>query len=301
MELKDIRAFLILAQELNFRKTAQRLNITQPPLTRMIANLEHHLGVKLLTRTTRKVELTGAGVHLVAEGEKLINISELLENDLRKLGKKKSSTLRIGLNQIAFHSSMPQMLSLFKEQFPNTKIEISEESAPKISSKLNRGEIDIAFSEVNFNKVDLDQLVVEKQQLGFIVNKSNPLSKKKSLQLKDLSENILVFHGRSERLGFQSEFLSLLKQNKINVKIYYKRPHESCVNLVLINKGIILSTKRMALLSADLVFIPLKDYSPKLKIYATWKQDIKIEELKAFINFFKVDISLPQTSTASHF
>lgn len=301
MELKEIRAFLILAQELNFRKSAERLNMTQPPLTRMISNLEHDLGVNLLTRTTRKVELTGAGVHLAAEGEKLINASESLENELRKLSKHKSTTLRIGLNRIAFHSSMPHMLSSFKEQFPNTKIEVSEETGSKFLSKLNKGEIDIAFSEAHSKNSDLEQLVVEKQQLGFIINKQHPLSKRKALQLKDLSGHTLVFHGKAEKLGFQSEFLSLLNQNNINVKIYYKKNHESCSNLAMIDKGIILSTKKMASLSTNLSFIPLRDYSPKLEIYVSWKKEIQTENLKVFINFFNVDISLPHSGVGSHF
>ncbi|OUR96908.1 hypothetical protein A9Q84_11270 [Halobacteriovorax marinus] len=301
MELKEIRAFLILAQELNFRKAAERLNITQPPLTRQISNLEHHLGIKLFTRTTRKVELTGAGVHLVAEGEKLIKASELLESELRKLSKHKSATLKIGLNRIAFHSSMPHMLSSFKEQFPNTKIEISEESDSKILSQLNKGIINIAFSQTHFKKSDIEQLVVESQQLGFIVNKQHPLSTKKSLQLKDLVGHSLVFHGKADKLGFQSEFLSLLNQSNIKVKIYYKKIHESCENLAIINKGIILSTKRMASLSTNLAFIPLRDYSPKLKIYASWKTEDQSEELKVFINFFKTDISLPSSGVGDHF
>jgi len=301
MELKEIRAFLILAQELNFRKAAERLNITQPPLTRLISNLEYQLGVKLFTRTTRMVELTGAGVHLYVEGQKLINASEVLENELRQLNKSKKTKLKIGLNRIAFHSTMPHMLSSFKEQFPNTKIDLNEETDTKVLSQLNKGIIDIAFTATDFKKDDIEQLIVERQQLGFIINKQHVLSKKKSLQLKDLDNHTLVFHGRREQLGFQSEFSSLLAQNNIKVKIYYKKAHESCDNLAIINKGIILSTKRMASLSNQLIFVPLKDYSPKLKIYASWKKENQTEELKVFVNFFKTEDSVPQSGVGGHF
>lgn len=301
MELKEIRAFLMVAQELNFRKAAQRLGITQPPLTRMISNLEYSLGVKLLNRTTRKVELTGAGVHLVAEGVKLIEASESLENELRKLAKNTTAKLKIGLNRVAFHSTLPSMLSSFKEQFPKTKVELSEESDSRVLSELNKGTVDIAFSSKKFNIEGIEQQVIEKKQLGFVVNKQHPLSKKKSLSLLDLTDHTLVFHGKSEELGFQSDFLSLLKKNDLSVNIYYKKPHESCENLAIINKGLILSTKRMATLSPELKFVPLKDYSPKLKIYASWKKENQTKELKVFINFFKTDVTLPESAVGSHF
>jgi DNA-binding transcriptional LysR family regulator len=125
---------------------------------------------------------------------------------------------------------MPHMLSSFKEQFPKTKIEVTEGTGSKILSKLNKDEIDIAFSEAKYKKTDIEQLIVEKQQLGFIVNKQHPLSNRKYLELKDLSAHTLVFHGKSEELGFQSDFLSLLNQSAIKVKIYYKKSHESCDN-----------------------------------------------------------------------
>ena len=68
MEIRSLKAFITIAEELNFRKAADKLNITQPPLTRMITQLESDLGCKLFNRTTRSVELTGAGIHLLQKG-----------------------------------------------------------------------------------------------------------------------------------------------------------------------------------------------------------------------------------------
>ncbi len=63
MELRELKAFIAVAEELNFRKAADRLNMSQPPLTRLISLMEENLNTKLFTRTTRSVELTGAGLH----------------------------------------------------------------------------------------------------------------------------------------------------------------------------------------------------------------------------------------------
>ncbi|MEH1924645.1 LysR family transcriptional regulator [Nostoc sp.] len=100
MELRDLNAFLVLAEELNFRKAAARLHLTQPPLTRLVHRLEAQLGVQLFERSTTKVELTRSGIILYEGAKDLINQAERLKQQVSQSAKNSEGILRVGFSAL---------------------------------------------------------------------------------------------------------------------------------------------------------------------------------------------------------
>ena len=111
MDSRQLSAFLTVAEELNFRKAAERLGMSQPPLSRLISQLEAELEIKLFHRDTRSVELTGAGLHLWKRGEELIKGLSDLENEMRSLSKERRQDLCLAFSFGALHSSLPRLIS----------------------------------------------------------------------------------------------------------------------------------------------------------------------------------------------
>ena len=287
MEVRELKAFIAVAEELNFRKAAERLNISQPPLTRIINQLEAALGVKLFTRTTRSVELTGAGLHLLKKGKDILAQISQTEMEVRTLQKTKSGKLHLSLNYGAIHSDLPRLISSFKEQFPKISVVIVESSFSNLASSLRSAKIDMAFCPNIFKEQVLNQVPIQSHEIGLLISKINPLSQKKFLKLNDLEGETLIYHGKHEHLGFQEEFLEFLKLKDIRPKVYYKKSKESCAILVGEGKGLLLTSKRAAHITKEAVYIPFAEYSPRVKFYATWSLDNPSLPLKAFVNFLE--------------
>ena len=287
METRVLKAFITVAEELNFRKAADRLHISQPPLTRIINQLEDELGVKLFTRTTRSVELTGAGLHLLKKGKDILTQMSQVELEVRTLQKSKSGKLHLSLNFGAIHSDLPRLISSFKEQFPKIDVVMVNSNYNSLAPNLKSAKIDMAFCPNIFKEQTLKQVQIQSQEVGLLISNENPLSEKKLLKLKDLEGETLVFHGKHEHLGFQEEFLDFLKLKDIRPKVYYKKSKESCAHLAGEDIGLLLTSKRAAHITDKATFVPLAEYSPKVKYYATWALDNPSLPLKAFINFLE--------------
>lgn len=300
MEIREIRAFMTVAQELNFRKAAEALGMSQPPLTRLISNLEYHLGVKLFHRSTRSVELTGEGVHFLSRARQIVQDVEKLEADLKSLSKNRASGLRVFLHPTAMHSSIPKLISSYKKQFPNVRFEFAQCTFRSIENKLRKGDIDFAFGINNSKSSDIRQVEVQSYELGFLVPESHPLARKKVMKLVDLEGQTLIFHPRNEDLGFQKEFARFLRLNKVKVNLYYKKSTESCPGLVSHQKGLLLTSKKLVPDVPGSVFVPLNDYYPKLRIYATWSSTLDSPQGKAFMSFLEEQSLIPHSEMDYH-
>lgn len=302
MDFREVRAFIVVAEELNFRKASEILNMTQPPLTRLINQLEEDLGVKLFNRTTRKVELTGAGLHLLNESRQLLENLSKVEREVRSIGKLKTGNLKAGLIGPVFHSELPKILSSFKEQFKGIKLDMSEVGLKDQLSGLKSGKLDITFSFKKIEDTEISNQEIVNSELGFLVGPGHRLAKNKSIKLTDLRGETLIFHGKGENLGFQSDFKALLEKKDISINIYYKSKKESCPHLAIMEKGLLLSTKEMAKARVPaLSFISLSDYSSKLQIFVNWNKNNQSLSLKAFLNFFSENSHVPSSDLDCHF
>lgn len=300
MEIRELTAFIVLAEELNFRKAADRLNMSQPPLTRLINQMEENLGVKLLTRTTRHVELTGAGLHLLKRSRDILEEMRKLEFEVRALQKTKTGKLSLSLSGPAFHSEVPRLISSFKEQFPKISVELVECPVNSIPQNLKTAKIDMAFGASEFKDGEIMRLAVQTSEIGLLLAEDHPLSRKKEIKLKDLEGQTLIYHGKHEHLGFQTEFLEFLRNKNIRPKVYYKKSKESCGKLAMMGTGVLITSRSMAHASPGTVYIPFSDYSPKIRIYANWSEANPSLPLRAFLNFLEEKSSAPGSDMDYH-
>lgn len=299
MEIRELKAFVILAEELNFRKAAERLGMTQPPLTRLIKQLEHDLEAKLFKRTTRSVELTPAGLHLLQRGKSLIAEFTKTEMEIKKLHQLKVGRLRIALSGPALHSTVPRLISHFKSEFPKVSVELVDN--PKdLKACLADGRVDISFGVNKITDVDFCMRSIETYELGLLIPRDNVLSRKKSIKLCDLEGQTLIFHNRHEHLGFQAEFYEFLKSKGITPRVYYKKSREVCGHLVLLGKGLLITSKKFVDARTEAVYVPFAEYDPKVDILAMWGAGNSSISLKAFLNFLDRPEPSPSPASEAH-
>ncbi|AYV57770.1 LysR family transcriptional regulator [Leptospira kmetyi] len=284
MDLSKLKSFIVVAEELNFRKSAEILGISQPPLTRLISSLEEELSTKLFERTTRQVQLTGAGIFLLKEGKEIIARAENLEREVRSIGKLKAGKLNIGFSTTSFLANLPQIIDEFQNRFPKLKFQLHQETRIRILKGLRSGHFDVCFMEGTVSEEDLESRSVHDEGLGVLVPKKHPLAKRKEIELRELKDETIILHPKKEAGKFYDTISQLFKQSGIKPKLYVKNDRESCPILVATGKGVsltVLGAQNIA--PSETQFVPIKKLFLPVSVF--WAPENKNPLLKTFLSF----------------
>ncbi|UUZ67741.1 LysR substrate-binding domain-containing protein [Polaromonas sp. P2-4] len=198
IELRLWRQFLAVADELHFGRAAQRLNMTQPPLTQAIAQLEALLGLKLFDRTKRSVQLTVAGAALVPEARDLLARAQALPLVARASADGEAGRLRLAFVSTVGFDLLPRWVRAFREQYPKVQLELIEATGDVQLQALERGEIDAGFMlhSPGFAPPGLTCQRIARDPLVVAVPEQSELAGKTTLTLKDLLDQPLVIFPR---------------------------------------------------------------------------------------------------------
>jgi DNA-binding transcriptional LysR family regulator len=242
MEFRHLRYFIAVAEELNFTRAAQRLNIAQPPLSRQIQQLEEEIGVQLLARDRRHVVLTDAGQTFLLEARRLVTQVEHAIDIVRPSRQGETGVVRVGIGA----GLGPRVVHVFNEHgkfFPGVKVECKDILSTRQNDALRDRSIDVGFLRppVDSRHVASERLFNE--PIMVLISKLNPLSKRKSVSLKELSNEKLLLHERHVSSGTYDKVLQLYQKAGISPNIEHTRtgPYEEAgTMLVAANKGIFL-------------------------------------------------------------
>src|SRR3954469_15451673 len=145
IELRHLRYFVAVAEELHFGRAARRLGITQPPLSLQIQRLEAELGVGLFERTKRRVQLTPAGRTLLEESRNVIAEFSGALDATRRAALGETGSLTVAFAASVMFLSLPKIIRRFREQFPGVRLELPELSTGLQIAALRTGDIDVGF------------------------------------------------------------------------------------------------------------------------------------------------------------
>ncbi|HUR90976.1 MAG TPA: LysR family transcriptional regulator [Ramlibacter sp.] len=199
IELRLWRQFLALAEELHFGRAAQRLHITQPPLTQAIALLEDRLGVRLFDRTKRSVNLTPAGAALVPEARDLLARAAALPSHARAAAHGEIGRLRIAFVSTVGFGLLPRWVRGFRAQHPQVEFELIEATGDVQMAAFERGGIDAGFiiHSPGFAPPSMEHLRVGREALVAAIPAQHALARSRSLKLEPLlAEPLVIFPRR---------------------------------------------------------------------------------------------------------
>ncbi|CAN5507459.1 LysR substrate-binding domain-containing protein [soil metagenome] len=198
IELRLWRQFIAVAEELHFSRAAQRLNMTQPPLTQAIAQLEASLGLRLFDRTKRSVQLTVAGVALVPEARDLLARASALPAFARASADGEAGRLRLAFVSTVGFDLLPRWVRAFREQHPKVQLELIEATGDVQLEALGCGEIDAGFilHSPGFAPPGLACQLIARESLVVAVPRQSALAARDALALKDLLDQPLVIFPR---------------------------------------------------------------------------------------------------------
>jgi DNA-binding transcriptional LysR family regulator len=203
VELRQLRYFIAVAEELHFRRAAARLHISQPPLSRQIARLEEELGCRLLSRTRRRVELTPAGEAFLRDARAMLDELDVAVATVRRIETGQAGLLRVNFVGSALLSIVPGIIQSFRRGRPNVEIELRERSTLDQLRALVGGLLDVGLVRP---PIDVDESlateVVMRERTVAAIPSEHPLAKRSRISLRSLASEPLVLFPREQAPGF---------------------------------------------------------------------------------------------------
>ena len=197
MELRHLRYFIAVAEELSFTRAAQRLNISQPPLSQQIRDLEEELGFSLFNRAGRSIILTQAGKELLPEARQVLEgVAKLQQRALLK-ARGDEGHLIIGIISSMAVFKFAAILRNFKKNNPGIKISLTDQSSSSQLQALIAGDIDVGFLRPSDKMPHTIEFhLLKRDPMKLAVPFEHPFAKKKYVDWKELSDEPLILIGR---------------------------------------------------------------------------------------------------------
>lgn len=193
MDAKQIRAFLVLAEELHFGRAAERLQMTQPPVSRLIRNLEGALSAQLFERSTRRVRLTAAGQALVEPAKEILMSYELASSAVQAAGKGEVGHLRLGFTGISTHTLVGQLSKLVHNTHPGIHLSLQSASfALPAMDNVADGSFDLAFGHWPFVQQSVATRTISEESLVVAVHRGHRLADRSSVSMSELESEDFI-------------------------------------------------------------------------------------------------------------
>jgi DNA-binding transcriptional LysR family regulator len=202
MELRHLRYFVAVAEELHFRRAAERLHISQPPLSQQIRQLEAELDVQLLERSRRRVELTAAGEAFYTRAREILDAVDDAGRVARRVQRGEFGRLSVGFVGSAMYSILPEVLQAFREQREGVELRLRELTTAAALDQLESGRIDVAF--VRPQSPPRSGIAVEtvlREEIIVALPESHRLAGREELALDELTGEPLVLFTRTGSPG----------------------------------------------------------------------------------------------------
>lgn len=246
MDLRQIRYFITVAEERNITRAAERLNLSQPPLSRALMDLEDELGCPLLVRGKRHVTLTPEGLALKRRGEQILALSDMTKAEITEMKSGMSGTLYLGHVDSGDPSLAAQWIESFKKDFPNVTYNLWCGTVDDLTDRLRMGLLDLAITMSPKSSDLLEGIPVYSENWIAIIPKNHPLgrSKKETVSVHELVENDLIISSRRSR---EEEIRSWFKDTEKEPHFIVKTAHSSnAAHLVGRGIGIAIFTASVA-------------------------------------------------------
>jgi len=286
-ELRHLVYFREVARQLHFRKASEMLAVAQPSLSRSVAQLEAELGVELLTRTRRKVELTPAGRALLERIEPLLRAVAAVPGDIRALAGGQTGQVRVAFTGLAMATVLPGILREFNRRYPGIRVELNESPTAAQLESLKSGEIACGFFHPNATlPTGLGTKLLLQEKNGVLLSVEHPLSKSRKLRLRDLADTPFVMFPRAHNPGFYDRVLAAFQQAGITPRIADEVwPRSNAIGLVRAGLGAtFMCPSEAQQLPVEVAFRALEGPAPESRLVLGWRKGAPLDPaLSAFL------------------
>lgn len=289
IELRHLRYFVAVADALHFGRAAKQLGIAQPPLSIQVRRLEELLGVNLLDRTNRRVALTDAGRHLLAESKELLAAMGRATESTRRAARGESGTLTVAFAASVMFLSLPRIIRAFRRAFPAVHLELRElPTGPQLSA-LRAGDLDVGFVREPAPNDDLRFETVMRERLVIALSKRHRLSERQQVSLTKLRDQDFILFPKDLAPGLYGQVFDLCRAAGFTPRVVQEsRELYTTVSLVEAGMGVTIvpaSVRQMGWRGVR--YFPLPAPSGLTRIDAAWRADNTSPLVRSFLDLVR--------------
>jgi DNA-binding transcriptional LysR family regulator len=287
MELRHLRYFLALAEELSFTRASERVGIAQPPFSQQIRALEQEMGVRLVDRTPRRVVLTEAGTVFAERARFILSRVEEAVVVTQQIGRGLSGHICVGFTESGcFHPAVTRTLLEFRQAYPALHVTLQENKSTNLVAMIREGTVDAAFIRPPFEAdevVAYTPLLHEKMVVA--VPRGHRLATRKTTTLAGLSEEVFVFYHRNVRPGLTDAVIAACERSGFRPRLSQEAPQlTSTLNLVAAGLGISIVPESLKhLRTNDIVYLRLTGDAPQAALGLASRADGRSAAVGNFI------------------
>jgi DNA-binding transcriptional LysR family regulator len=296
IDLKQLKYFLAVAEEKSFSRAAERLHISQPPLSQQIQKLENELGVRLFARTTRSFELTAAGKALMTEAADLLSRMRVTIETVRQIDRGEVGRLRVGIVGSAMWGPIPRLLEEFQSRFPRVSWTLHEMGPNDQYEALRARQIDVGFwreprdDDENLKHTGLRQDLCFREKVCAALNQNHPLAGQAGIELADLAGQPMLTLAL-DRSAFARYLLQCCVDAGFEPAIHQEALEPQTV-LAMVGAGLGVAlmpetTTRVGW--PGVKFVPIRSNAPSANLYITYPAQEDAPVIRAFLKILNLE------------
>lgn len=287
MNFRQLYYFTVLAQELSFTRAAQRLHISQPPLSRQIAELEASLNVKLFMRSSRRVELTDAGHAFLQDVQAVFSRLQNAAQRAQSIEQGLEGRIDVGLSGSHFMGPLPAFMERFSREYPKVVVALTEMvPADQINALIER-RIDVNISRVPTEDSLLQSIPLWRDPVVVAMLKGHPLSAHQIVSIGQLKgERLVALQPNSSKFaGVLNQRFSVLGLSENIVQVVAQVPAQVC--LVAAGLGLAIVPLSVCKRFPELAWCYLNEPDLSTDVYAVMRRDVNKPALSTFLDTLK--------------
>jgi DNA-binding transcriptional LysR family regulator len=285
VELRQLRYFVAVAEELHFRRAAERLHMSQPPLSQAVRQLENDIGAELFLRNRRRVELTPAGAVFLDEARAILRAVDRAADLARRTASGEVGRLSVGFVGSAMYGTLPEVLRAFRAEHPGVDLRLRELTSPEQLDALRRGVIDVGVLRLTRDVEEFDRETLAHERVVVALPVGHPLARRTRVRLSHLADEDLVLLSRREAPGLRDSIaLAVAEAGGTGHVVQEVAEMQTLIGLVAAGLGISFVPESVAAAGRhDVTFLELEGEVPTVELTLVWQRGQRSALLDAFL------------------
>lgn len=287
MDLRHLRAFLAVAEELHFGRAAERLHLSQPPVSLAIKELETELGLRLFERTSRRIKLTPHGEDVLADARAVLARVESLRQHAQSTSSGHRGSLSLGFISLATYSFLPQMLRRFCGDFPEVKFALHESTTDRMLEDIETGSLDMGCVFLSPQlPPTLSYRATSHYPLVIALPEQHPAAKWDEVPLELMKdEQFLIFERHLGSIMFDMVVTACMRHG-FSPRMFHATQQSTIVSLVSAGFGVALVPSCVQVMHREgVVFRPLREEHSMVETGVAWRTDNESVIVRQFLTY----------------
>ncbi|AUX34718.1 MULTISPECIES: LysR family transcriptional regulator [Sorangium] len=298
MELRHLRYFIAIAEEESFRRAAEKLHVSQSPLSRQMQQLEEEIGAELFAPSGRGVKLTPAGRLLLDRAKAILSGVDAAAKEVRETAEGQIGTVTIGFESgSGYVGPLSTILTRFRKLAPRVNVELVPMSSAQQWDALRAGQISLGYGNYVPDDSSLESVVLSRHRLGIVVPKQHPLATASMINVKDLATEPMLMDPRKSNPRLYDDIIAAVRARGVTLHVASEiLDGEALLTLVASGYGLTFGAEPAArfLAVGTAVWRPVSDLGLEIRDIAMWRPDAQSLLLRPLIDLVRESGAAPR-------